>query len=75
MTREGIASQFILNFVSPSGYQSRDRSQPPVGSLVALQIYQQYRETWFLEELFADLLTWNRWWPEHRQIDGLLAWG
>ena len=75
VTREGIANRFIPNFVSPSGYQSRDRSQPPVGSLVVRQIYEQYRETWFLEELFADLLTWNRWWPEHRQIDGLLAWG
>ena len=75
VTREGIANGFVPNFVSPSGYQSRDRSQPPVGSLVALSIYQRYRETWFLEEVFGDLLTWNRWWPEHRQIDGLLAWG
>ena len=75
VTREGIANGFVPNFVSPSGYQSRDRSQPPVGSLVALAIYQQHRETWFLEEIFADLLTWNRWWPDHRQIDGLLAWG
>jgi len=75
VTREGIANGFVPNFVSPSGYQSRDRSQPPVGSLVALSIYQRYRETWFLEEIFADLLTWNRWWPDHRQIDGLLAWG
>ena len=75
VTREGIANGFVPNFVSPSGYQSRDRSQPPVGSLVVLAIYQQYRETWFLEEIFADLLTWNRWWPDHRQIDGLLAWG
>jgi len=75
VTREGIANGFVPNFVSPSGYQSRDRSQPPVGSLVAMSIYQRYRETWFLEEIFADLLTWNRWWPDHRQIDGLLAWG
>ena len=75
VTREGIANGFVPNFVSPSGYQSRDRSQPPVGSLVALSIYQRYRETWFLDEIFADLLTWNRWWPEHRLVDGLLAWG
>ncbi len=75
VTREGIANGFVPNFVSPSGFQSRDRSQPPVGSLVALQIYERYHETWFLQEIFGDLLTWNRWWPGHRQIDGLLAWG
>jgi hypothetical protein len=75
VTREGIANEFVPNFVSPSGYQSRDRSQPPVGSLTALQIYERYREQWFLAELFDDLLTWNRWWPKARQVDGLLAWG
>ena len=75
VTREGIANGFVPNFVSPSGYQSRDRSQPPVGAMVALMVYERYREAWFLEELFDDLLTWNRWWPRHRRIDGLLAWG
>lgn len=75
VTREGIANGFVPNFVSPSGFQSRDRSQPPVGSLTVLEIYQRYREEWFLAEVFDDLLAWNRWWPEHRQIDGLLAWG
>ena len=75
VTREGSVNGFVPNFVSPSGFQSRDRSQPPVGSLIALEIYRRHRETWFLEELFADLLRWNRWWLAHRQIDGLLAWG
>jgi putative isomerase len=75
VTREGIASGFVPNFVSPSGYQSRDRSQPPVGSMTALMIYKRYRETWFLETVFEDLLAWNRWWPENRMVDGLLAWG
>jgi putative isomerase len=75
VTREGIANGFVPNFVSPSGFQSRDRSQPPVGSLTVLEIYRRYREEWFLAEVFDDLLAWNRWWPEHRQLDGLLAWG
>lgn len=75
VTREGIANGFVPNFVSANGFQSRDRSQPPVGAMVALQIYQRYHEAWFLTELFDDLLTWNRWWPAHRQLDGLLAWG
>ena len=75
VTREGIANGFVPNFVSPSGFQSRDRSQPPVGSLTALTIYRQYGEKWFLEAVFDSLLTWNRWWPANRQVDGLLAWG
>jgi putative isomerase len=75
VTREGMENGFVPNFVSPSGYQSRDRSQPPVGSLIAIQIYERYGEKWFLEEMFDSLLQWNRWWPEARQIEGLLAWG
>lgn len=75
VTREGIDNGFVPNFVSPSGYQSRDRSQPPVGSMTVLDIYNRYGEKWFLSEVFDDLLKWNRWWPEHRQIDGLLVWG
>jgi hypothetical protein len=75
VTREGIACGFVPNFVSPCGFQSRDRSQPPVGSLSALMIYKRHKEAWFLEAIFDDLLTWNRWWPKHRLVDGLLAWG
>ena len=75
VTKEGIECGMIPNFVSPSGYFSRDRSQPPVGSYAVLSIFKKYRETQFLEELFPDLLEWNRWWPEHRDADGLLAWG
>lgn len=75
VTREGIANGFVPNFVSPCGFQSRDRSQPPVGAISVLQIHERHREDWFLREVFDDLLTWNRWWPEHRQMDGLLAWG
>lgn len=75
VTREGIASGFVPNFVSPCGFHSRDRSQPPVGAFVALDIHRRHGDRWFLEALFEDLLAWNRWWPEHRDIDGLLAWG
>lgn len=75
VTREGIANGFVPNFVSPSGFQSRDRSQPPVGSLVVLDLYRRHREEWLLREVFDALLAWNRWWPVNRDIDGLLAWG
>lgn len=52
-----------------------DCSQPPVGSLAVWNIYKRFNEKWFLELLYPRLLTWNRWWPDARQTDGLLCWG
>ncbi|MEO5995327.1 MAG: trehalase family glycosidase, partial [Chitinophagaceae bacterium] len=74
MTKEITASGFIPNFGS-SVSTSEDRSEPPVGALVVKEIYQKYREKWFLNELFDDLLRWNRWWADNRDIDGYLCWG
>ena len=44
VTREGIGCGFVPNFVSASGFNSRDRSQPPVGALCAWMIYRRHRE-------------------------------
>jgi hypothetical protein len=31
---------------------------------------------WVIDEVFEDLISWNRWWPVARQVsEGLLAWG
>ncbi|MBN2658876.1 MAG: hypothetical protein JXR86_17610 [Spirochaetales bacterium] len=75
----------IIKEILPEGYigimncpinKGTDRSQPPVGSLSVMGLYNRFREKWLLEEVFDDLLTWNRWWPEHRSVgEGLLAWG
>jgi putative isomerase len=75
MTREITETGFVPNFASPYGLKSRDRSEPPVGALMVREIYRKYREEWFLEEVFDNLLQWNRFWHEHRQFDGLLCWG
>jgi putative isomerase len=75
ITREKTERGFIPNFASAGGIKSRDRSQPPVGSLVVREIYRRFGERWLLEEVFPDLLEWNRWWPAHRSHDGLLCWG
>lgn len=66
---------FIPNFYSGNDLKSRDRSQPPVGSLAVWSIYKKYKEKWLLELLYDKLLTWNRWWDKNRNIDGLLCWG
>ncbi|WP_460913071.1 MGH1-like glycoside hydrolase domain-containing protein [Spirosoma areae] len=65
----------VPNYVAGGGLGSPDRSQPPVGSLVIRELYRQYHHRWLLELTFDRLLRWNRWWPTHRDTDGLLCWG
>jgi len=74
MTKEITDRGLVPNFAS-SRNTSEDRSEPPVGSLVVKEIYRKYREEWFVAEVFDELLTWNRWWSENRDIDGYLVWG
>lgn len=51
------------------------QSQPPVGSMVCWMIYEKCQEQWFLEEVYEDLLKWNRWWVHNRMNGGYLTWG
>ncbi|MBS1915374.1 MAG: hypothetical protein JST87_03795 [Bacteroidetes bacterium] len=66
---------FIPNYQSTFGNTSWDRSQPPIGSTVILEIYKKFKEKWFLNEVYDELLTWNRWWPKNRDDKGYLCWG
>lgn len=66
---------FIPNYQAPFGNYSWDRSEPPVAAILILDIYKRYKERWFLEEVYDELLTWNRWWAARRTIKGYLAWG
>jgi len=75
ITRGVTEEGFVPNFYTESNYKSRDRSQPPVGTLAVWNIYEKYREKWFLKLLYSDLLRWNRWWNDNRNTDGLLCWG
>jgi hypothetical protein len=75
MTREATESGLVPNFATVNGVASRDRSEPPVGALMCRELYRKFREPWFLEEVFPNLLRWNRWWHERRSLDGLLCWG
>ena len=87
ITKAITPAGLVPNFQSVSGYQdvssqgsntgssSWDRSEPPVGSIVVLAIYKKYREKWFLNEVYDELLTWNRWWANNRSIKGYLSWG
>jgi hypothetical protein len=74
ITKEITDDGFVPNFAS-SVNTSEDRSEPPVGSFVVKEIYRRYREEWFLHEVFDELLTWNRWWADNRDVNGYLVWG
>lgn len=76
ITDEVTESGFIPNFGSAHNNKSRDRSQPPVGSFVCLEIYHKWPEKWFCERVFPTLMGWNRWFAEHRMTEeGYLCWG
>jgi hypothetical protein len=74
ITGEITDKGFVPNNSQP-GIKSLDRSQPPVGAFVIKEIYRKYRDKWFLDEVFDELLRWNRWWADNREIDGYLSYG
>ena len=75
ITKSITPSGFIPNAAGSYGWQSVDRSQPSVGSFIVREIYRKYPEKWFLEEVYDELLTWNRWWIKKRLNKGFLCWG
>ena len=67
---------FVPNFAYATGQCSADRSQPPVGSAMLLETYRRLGDKWIVEEMYDGLLTWNRWFAEHRMNpSGALCWG
>ncbi len=75
ITDEATEEGFIPNCAHPTGFKTRDRSQPPVGGLTVEALCDMFGETVLAEHLFDSLLKWNRWWPEHRDFEGYLCWG
>jgi putative isomerase len=73
--RESTPTGFVPNYARAHGWKSADRSEPPVGALAVLRLYRQFHDAWLLRDSFEPLLRWNRWWPQHRDRDGYLAWG
>jgi putative isomerase len=75
ITKRRTDEGFVPNFSGANGAKSWDRSQPPVGSLTFLHLFEQFGDRWVIEDVFDDLLAWNRWWIHARLTDGLLCWG
>lgn len=73
---EHTADGFVPNFAYATGQVSADRSQPPVGSTMLLETYRIFGEKWIIEDMYDDLLNWNRWFAKHRMNEsGALCWG
>jgi len=67
---------FVPNFAYATGQVSADRSQPPVGSAMLLETYRLLGDKWIVEDMYPDLLKWNRWFEKHRMNEsGALCWG
>ena len=76
ITRHALEAGFVPNTTNGHGFVTRDRSQPPVGSIVLMQLFRLFGDRWLLEWLFEPLLKWNRWWHKARRAgDNCLAWG
>jgi putative isomerase len=73
--RESTREGFVPNYARAGNWKSFDRSEPPVGAITVLGLYRKFSELWFLDQSFPALLNWNRWWAQHRDLDGYLTWG
>ncbi|MFC5864970.1 trehalase family glycosidase [Acidicapsa dinghuensis] len=73
--RESTREGFVPNYARAGNWKSYDRSEPPVGAITVLGLYRKFGDLWFLEQTFPQLLKWNRWWAQHRDVDGYLTWG
>ena len=72
---ESTPAGFVPNYARPGGWKSGDRSEPPVGAITVLGLYRKFHEQWLLRDTFPRLLAWNRWWADHRDVQGYLVWG
>ena len=73
--REETPAGFVPNYARAGGWKSTDRSEPPVGAVTVLHLFEQFHDRWLLEETFEPLLRWNRWWAANRDVGGYLVWG
>ena len=74
--RSKTAAGFVPNY-SAGGSKSVDRTEPPVGAKVLLEMYNKYKDAWLVLLLFEDLLEWNTWFLTARALGplGLVSLG
>eukprot|EP01079_Euglenida_sp_SAG-EU17-18_P002855 gene2855-3450_t len=67
---------FVPNFAAAQ-VKSSDRTEPPIGAKVLLEMYTKYKDQWLVKLLFDDLLDWSNWFLKARRLDplGLICLG
>ena len=76
ITNEMTEDGFVPNFGAVSDNKSRDRSQPPVGTMVVKALYEKFGDDWFVSEIWPALYRWNSWfWNNRRLPDHTFCWG
>ena len=70
------AAGFVPNYAAGLS-RSDDRSEPPIGAKVLLELYKKWQDQWIVELLFEDLLDWSDWFVRRRLLPplGLVALG
>jgi putative isomerase len=68
--RSKTAMGFVPNY-SAGGTKSIDRTEPPIGAKVMLEMYKKFKDEWIVELLFDDLLAWNDWFVAERMLGPL----
>ncbi|KAG7371466.1 hypothetical protein IV203_020036 [Nitzschia inconspicua] len=76
VVKSKTAAGFVPNW-STGGLKSQDRTEPPVGAKVLLELFKKYQDEWIVEALLDDLLDWNDWFMNERLISpaGVIALG
>lgn len=76
VVKSKTAAGFIPNW-STGGLKSQDRTEPPVGARILLELYEKFHDKWIVEALWDDLMDWNDWFMENRVLEptGLIALG
>ena len=74
--RSKTADGFVPNFAG-GGSKSMDRTEPPIGAKVLLELYRKFGDEWIVALLYDDLKDWNDWFTRERVLEplGLIALG
>jgi hypothetical protein len=68
VVKSKTAAGFIPNW-STGGLKSQDRTEPPVGARILLELYKKYKDKWVVEALWDDLMDWNDWFVKKRLLE------
>ena len=76
ITNEMTESGFIPNCGAASDTKTRDRSQPPVGTMILKKLYDRFGDDWVVKEVWPSMYRWNTWfWDNRRLPDSTFCWG